>query len=134
MLVSLDPGMDGMKGTPLASHLCAVNPEGTDPLTRPGLQPVLDFLITRVKGLDLNDSKKLQPMQCIQGSRDQVLTLEASRPMILKWWNTKHKNLFQDAPELGYKTTTKRITSLRLLATNTTPMKRDYPTSTSIIV
>ena len=63
----------------VTSHLCAVNPEGAERRTRPDLQPVVGYLITRVKGLDLNDFKKLQQMQCIQESRDLVLNLEAKR-------------------------------------------------------
>ena len=65
----LDPGMDCVKAAPSASHLCAVNPDGAEHLTRPDLQPVVAFLFARVKGLDLNDCKNA----CIQGSPDLVL-------------------------------------------------------------
>ena len=102
----LDPGMDCVKAAPSASHLCAVNPDGAEHLTRPDLQPVVAFLFARVKGLDLNDCKNA----CIQGSPD--LVLQATDCEVVEH---RAQNVFQDARELGYKTRQGRLLHLAWL-------------------
>ena len=54
---------------------------------RPDIQTAVSFLTKRVKAPDKDDCKKLRrTMQCLRGSIDPVLTLEADSKTILEWW------------------------------------------------
>lgn len=109
MLDEFLPNMDGESATPAANHLFDVHPDTENMLldrtdadffhtnvakllflckqARPDIQTAVLFLCTRVKKLDKDDYKKLtRVMQYLCGTREMVLTLEASDLQIIKWW------------------------------------------------
>ena len=54
---------------------------------RPDIQPAVAYLTTRVISPDEDDYKKLsRVMKYLRGSIDRVLTLEADRAHVVKWW------------------------------------------------
>jgi hypothetical protein len=108
MLAEAPDDMDGEAGTPASLHLFAARDEpgglldedGAElfhhhaakllflsPRTRPDIQTAVLFLTKRVKAPDQDNHKKFRrTMQCLRGSIDLVLTLEADSDQILKWW------------------------------------------------
>jgi hypothetical protein len=108
MLAETPDNMDGEAGTPASLHLFAARDEPGGLLdeddselfhhhtakllflsrrARPDIQTAVSFLTKRVKAPDQDDCKKLRrTMQCLRGSIDLVLTLEADSERILKWW------------------------------------------------
>ena len=107
MLADAPEDMGGESATPAGNHLFQVDPNG-EPLNedaailfhhftarllflckraRPDIQPPVSFLCTRVKGPDKDDYKKLaRVIRYLRDSIDTVLTLEASKVSIVKWW------------------------------------------------
>ncbi len=107
MLADVPDNMGGESATPAGNHLFQVNPDGellneatailfhhfTARLlflckqARPDVQPPVSFLCTWVKGPNQYDYKKLaRVIRYLRGSIKSVLTLEASRVNIVKWW------------------------------------------------
>jgi hypothetical protein len=100
--------MDGEAVNPAAEHLFTAkneNPVSLDEATlqmfhtntakllflskrgRPDVQPAVAYLTTLVKSPDEDDYKKLsRVMKYLRGSIDRVLTLEADKTHIVKWW------------------------------------------------
>ena len=107
MLDDLPSDMDGEAVNPAAEHLFTAN-ENPVPLdeptsqmfhtntakllflskrARPDVQPAVAYLTTRVISPDEDDYKKLsRVMKYLRGSIDRVLTLEADRAHVVKWW------------------------------------------------
>ena len=106
----VDNAPDDMKGvmnTPAAKHLFEV--DGSTPRLseekaeffhmmvakllflckrpRPDISTAIDFLSTRVQYSDQHDYKKLAcVIKYLCGTRELFLTLEASNPLVIKWW------------------------------------------------
>ena len=99
--------MAGESVTPAGNHLFQVNPDGEKldenaailfhhytarllflcKRARPDIQPPVAFLCTRVKEPDKDDYKKLtRVIRYLRGSQQLVLTLEAAKVNIVKWW------------------------------------------------
>jgi hypothetical protein len=54
---------------------------------RPDIQPAVAYLTTQVISPDEDDYKKLsRVMKYLRGSIDRVLTLEADKAHVVKWW------------------------------------------------
>jgi hypothetical protein len=109
MLAETPDDMDGEAGTPASLHLVFATQDEPGGLldedwselfhhhaakllflsrrARPDIQTAVSFLTKRVKAPDQDGCKKLcRTMQHLRGSIDLVLTLEADRDQILKWW------------------------------------------------
>jgi hypothetical protein len=106
MLTELPEDMEGTAPTPAGNHLFTVNKEATklsedDSImfhhntakllflckrVRPDIQTAVAFLITRVKGPDEDDYKKLlRVMKYLCGTMHMPLSLEADDNQLIKW-------------------------------------------------
>ena len=110
MLESLPADMSGVNASPAPKHLFEVSPHAI-PLdkkkaelfhhytakllflckrARPDIQTAVAFLMTRVKGPDVDDYKKLRRvMRYLRGTKDMPLTLEADDLHVLKSRRTR---------------------------------------------
>jgi hypothetical protein len=106
MLRETDDIFPGTSNTPAANHLFTVNDTATKIDTadadffhyltakllflckraRPDIQTAVAFLSTRVQAPDQDDLKKLgRVIKYLRGSKELILTLEADKPLMLKW-------------------------------------------------